>query len=102
MPRQQTLRATIDWSYELLSEAERDLLRRLGIFPAGFGLEAAAAVVSDGDDALAVIGEGVASLVTKSLVTRDGSTPAGRWRLLETIRDPRANSRRSTGAFPSQ
>jgi predicted ATPase len=101
VPRQQTLRATIDWSYELLSEAERHLLRRLGIFPAGFGLEAAAAVVSDGDDAPAVIGEDVASRVTMSLVTRDGS-PAGRWRLLETIRDPRANSRRSTSAFPSR
>jgi len=86
VPRQQTLRATIDWSYELLSEPERHLLCRLGIFPAGFGLEAAAAVVSDGDDASAVIGEGIASLVAKSLVTRDGSTPAGRWRLLETIR----------------
>jgi len=86
MPRQQTLRATIDWSYELLSELERRLLCRLGIFPAGFALEAAAAVVSDGDDAPTTIGEGIASLVAKSLVTRDGSTPAGRWRLLETIR----------------
>src|SRR5215472_4215450 len=86
MPRQQTLRATIDWSYELLSEPERRLLCRLGIFSAGFGLEAAAAVVSDGDDAPTSVGEGIASLVAKSLVTRDGSTPAGRWRLLETIR----------------
>jgi predicted ATPase/DNA-binding winged helix-turn-helix (wHTH) protein len=86
VPRQQTLRATIDWSYELLSEPERHLLCCLGIFPAGFGLEAAAAVVSNSDDAAAVIGEGIASLVAKSLVTRDGSTPAGRWRLLETIR----------------
>ena len=86
VPRQQTLRATIDWSYDLLSELERRLLCRLAIFPAGFGLEAAAAVVSVGDDAAAVIGEGIANLVSKSLVTRDGSTPAGRWRLLETIR----------------
>jgi len=85
MPRQQTLRATIDWSYELLTEPERRLLCRLAIFPAGFGLEAAAAVSSRGDDAPAVVGEGIASLVAKSLVTRDGSTP-GRWRLLETIR----------------
>jgi predicted ATPase/DNA-binding winged helix-turn-helix (wHTH) protein len=86
VPRQQTLRATIDWSYELLSGPERHLLCRLGIFPAGFGLEAAAAVVSDGDDAPAGVGDGIASLLAKSLVTRDGSTPAGRWRLLETIR----------------
>jgi predicted ATPase/DNA-binding winged helix-turn-helix (wHTH) protein len=86
VPRQQTLRATIDWSYELLSEPERRVLCRLAIFPAGFGLEAAAAVVSAGDDAAAVIGEGIANLLSESLVTRDGSTPAGRWRLLETIR----------------
>jgi predicted ATPase len=86
VPRQQTLRATIDWSYELLSEPERHLLCRLGIFPAGFGLEAVAAVASDGDDARSAIGEGIASLVAKSLVTRDGSTIVGRWRLLETIR----------------
>jgi hypothetical protein len=39
VPRQQTLRATIDWSYELLSEPERRLLCRLAIFPAGFGLD---------------------------------------------------------------
>src|SRR6516164_8450509 len=58
VPRQQTLRATIDWSYELLSEPERHLLRRLAIFPAGFGLEAVAAVASDGSDAPAVRGEG--------------------------------------------
>ena len=86
VPRQQTLRATIDWSYELLSEPERRLLCRLAIFPAGFRLEAAAAVVSDGDDTLTAVGEGIASLVAKSLVTPDGSTPTGRWRLLETIR----------------
>ena len=86
LPRQQTLRATIDWSYELLPESERHLLCRLAVFPAGFTLEAAAAVLSDGDDAPAVVDEGIASLVAKSLVSRDGSTPAGRWQLLETIR----------------
>jgi predicted ATPase/DNA-binding winged helix-turn-helix (wHTH) protein len=86
LPRQQTLRATIDWSYELLPESEQHLLCRLAVFPAGFTLEAAAAVLSDGDDAPAVVDEGIASLVAKSLVSRDGSIPAGRWRLLETIR----------------
>lgn len=86
LPRQQTLRATIDWSYELLPESERRLLCRLAIFPAGFELEAAAALMSESDDAPADIGEGIASLVAKSLLSRDGSVPAGRWRLLETIR----------------
>jgi predicted ATPase len=86
LPRQQTLRATIDWSYELVPESERRLLCRLSVFPAGFTLEAAGAVMSESDDAPAVVDEGIANLVAKSLVSRDGSTPAGRWRLLETIR----------------
>jgi non-specific serine/threonine protein kinase len=42
--------------------------------------------MSESDDAPAVVDEGIANLVAKSLVSRDGSTPAGRWRLLETIR----------------
>ena len=86
LPRQQTLRATIDWSYELLPEPERRLLRRSAVFSAGFTLEAAAAVMGESDEAPAAVGEGIASLVAKSLVSRDGSSPAGRWRLLETIR----------------
>jgi predicted ATPase/DNA-binding winged helix-turn-helix (wHTH) protein len=85
LPRHQTLRATLDWSYELLSESERCLLRRLAIFAAGFTLEAAIAVMSDTADALTVV-EGIANLVAKSLLTLDGSVPSGRWRLLETIR----------------
>ena len=85
LPRQQTLRATIDWSYELLSASERRLLCRLAVFSAGFTLESAA-VVSESDDAPAVVAEGIASLVAKSLVSRDGSNSAGRWRLPETIR----------------
>lgn len=86
LPRQQTLRATIDWSYDLLSEPERRLLCRLAIFSAGFTLEAATAVTSEGDDGRAVVSEGIVRLVAKSLVSRDGSPATGRWRLLETIR----------------
>src|SRR5215813_13423791 len=85
-PRHQTLRAALDLSYELLPEPERRLLRRLAVFPAGFTLEAATAVVSDLGSAPSTIVEGVASLVAKSLATFDGSAHAGRWRLLETIR----------------
>jgi predicted ATPase len=86
LPRHQTLRATLDWSYELLPEAERLLLRRLSIFPAGFTLHAAAAVMTDtGLDAAAVMDD-VASLVTKSLVMLDKSETGLRWYLLETIR----------------
>ena len=83
LPRHQTLRATLDWSYELLPEAERRLLRHLSIFPAGFTLEAATAVVGDAESSVAL---GISSLVSKSLVTMDGSEAAPRWRLLETVR----------------
>jgi predicted ATPase/DNA-binding winged helix-turn-helix (wHTH) protein len=84
LPRHRTLRAMLDWSYDLLPEAERRLLRRLAVFPAGFTLEAAAAVA--GDSTPPGVAESIANLVAKSLVTRDGSVTAGRWRLLDTIR----------------
>jgi non-specific serine/threonine protein kinase len=83
LPRHQTLRATLDWSYELLPEQERRLLRRLAFFPAGFTLEAATAVMSDAAPAVV---EGIANLVEKSLVMLDGSATIPRWRLLETTR----------------
>ena len=83
LPRHQTLRATLDWSYELLPEEERSLLRRLAIFPAGFTLEAVTAV---SDESEARVAHGISSLVLKSLVTLDGSETALRWRLLETVR----------------
>jgi predicted ATPase/DNA-binding winged helix-turn-helix (wHTH) protein len=86
LPRHRTLRAALDWSYELLPEAERRLFRRLAVFPAGFTLEAAAAVAGDANDLNSAVLEGIANLVAKSLVTREGSVPTGRWRLLETIR----------------
>ena len=83
LPRHQTLRATLDWSYELLAETEQRLLRSLAIFPATFTLEAAAAVMSEPASSVA---DGISSLISKSLLTLDGSTSARRWRLLETIR----------------
>ncbi len=86
LPRHQTLRATLDWSYELLPETERRLLRGLSIFAAGFTLEAATAVMNNTGDTAFVVLEGVANLVAKSLVTLDPTVPGGRWMLLETIR----------------
>jgi len=83
LPRHQTLRAALDWSYELLPEAERRLLRHLAIFPAGFTIDAATAVVSDLESSVAL---GISNLVSKSLVALDGSEAAPRWRLLETVR----------------
>ncbi len=83
LPRHQTLRATLDWSYDLLPEAERRLLRHLGIFPAGFTIEAATAVVDEMESSVAL---GISSLVSKSLVVLEGSEAARRWRLLESVR----------------
>jgi len=86
LARHQTLRATLDSSYELLSEPERCLLRRMGIFAAGFTLEAANAVMSDQGHTSPVVLGGITNLVAKSLVELDGPAPSGRWRLLETTR----------------
>src|SRR5882757_7173414 len=86
LPRHRTLRATLDWSHELLPETERRLLRRLAVFPGGFTIDAAAAVMTDtGFDASAVL-DGIANLVAKSWVALDKSGAAARWTLLETIR----------------
>jgi predicted ATPase/DNA-binding winged helix-turn-helix (wHTH) protein len=86
LPRHQTLHATLDWSYELLPDSERCLLRRMAIFAAGFTLEAAIVVMSDNVADASTVVEGIANLVAKSLLTLDGSVSSGRWRLLETIR----------------
>jgi non-specific serine/threonine protein kinase len=86
LPRHQTLRATLDWSYELLPEAEQCLLRHLAIFPAGFTLEAAAAVISDGGDCAPIVMEWISNLVAKSLVNAELETSMARYRLLETTR----------------
>ena len=86
IPRHRTARAALDWSYDLLSEPERLLLRRSAIFPAGFTIDAVTAVM-DGSvlDASAIL-DGVANLVTKSLLELDQSAQPARWRMLETIR----------------
>ncbi len=86
MPRQQTLQATVDWSFGLLSAQERSTLTRLSVFAGGFDLEAAEAVcVSDAVDSLDVL-DLLGSLVTKSLVIADHSGQSVRYRMLETIR----------------
>jgi predicted ATPase/class 3 adenylate cyclase len=86
MPRQQTLQATVDWSFGLLTVAERGTLTRLSVFAGGFDLEAAEAVcVSETVDALDVL-DLLGSLVDKSLVIAEHSPQAVRYRLLETIR----------------
>ena len=85
--RQQTLRALIDWSYDLLRPAERTLLARLAVFARGWTLEAAEAVgAGDGlerDDILDLL----AHLVDKSLVVKQERAGSARYALLETIRE---------------
>jgi predicted ATPase/class 3 adenylate cyclase len=85
LPRQQTLRALIDWSYDLLSEPERTLFRRLSVFRGGFTLEAGETVTSD--DALdrADVLDLLAHLVEKSLVVLDAN--GERYDMLETVRE---------------
>src|SRR5216684_502260 len=86
LPRHQTLRATLDWSYELLAEPERVVLRRLAIFSGGFKLEAASAVAADGAIAASEVVDCLANLVAKSLVTADAGGAIVCYRLLETTR----------------
>lgn len=86
LPRQQTLRATLDWSFDLLEEAEQRLFRQLSVFVAGFTLEAAGAVIGHTGRSLAPVADRIAGLVTKSLIILDNIGPNSRWRMLETTR----------------
>jgi predicted ATPase/class 3 adenylate cyclase len=85
-PRQQTMQATMDWSYDLLSESERVFLRRLSAFAGGFTLDAAEAVCSDvhvpGNQTLDLL----TALVNKSLVLAIGTKGDRRYRMLDTVR----------------
>jgi predicted ATPase len=86
MPRQQTLQASLDWSYELLSAEERTLLRRLAVFVSGWTLEAAEHVCSGANIDLYGVLDLLTALVDKSLVTTEEHGPETRYRLLETVR----------------
>ncbi len=86
LDRQQTLRATLRWSHDLLTDDERRLFRRLGVFAGGFPLEGAEAVAAgDGIDARDVA-DLLSRLVDKSLVVTDEERGSYRYRLLETMR----------------
>ncbi len=85
LPRQQTLRALIDWSHDLLDNHERALFRRVGIFVSGFTLEGCIAVGGGEFDEYEVF-DVLASLVEKSLVLADDGGDAVRYRLLESTR----------------
>jgi predicted ATPase/DNA-binding CsgD family transcriptional regulator len=95
LPRHQTLRALIDWSYDLLNSGERELLDRLSVFAGGWTLAAAAAVTAVSAPAVSAPEGGteewqvldhLSALVDKSLVQADESEGSTRYRLLETVR----------------
>jgi predicted ATPase/class 3 adenylate cyclase len=86
LPRQQTLRALVDWSYDLLVEHERDVLCRLSVFAGGWDLRAAESLCLAEDMEVFELADTLRSLVDKSLVQTDDSLVGLRYNLLETIR----------------
>ncbi len=86
LPRHKTLRAVVDWSWDLLTEAERRVLRRLSVFSGGASLEAAERVCGDETFAGEQVLDVLTALIEKSLLFADGEgTP--RYRMLDTIRE---------------
>ena len=97
-PRQQTLRAVVDWSHDLLDERERAVFRRLTAFAGGATLDAAEVVCSDGDDVLLdEVGAVVERLIDKSLVLVDRSSGRVRYSMLETLAEYGAERLRESG-----
>src|SRR3984893_18409537 len=86
LPRHQTLRAAMDWSYELLPEAEQIILRRVAVYQGDFTIDAAAAAASDDRINTADVFEAIANLAAKSLVSTDISSDVTYHRLLDTTR----------------
>ena len=86
LPRHRTLRAAIDWSHDLLTEPERNLFRRLAVFPAGFTLAGALEVGAGDEESPSALLDRLAVLVDKSLVMAAPAQPEARYRILEPIR----------------
>jgi predicted ATPase len=101
LPRQQTLRAAMDWSYDLLSDVERRVLERLSVFAGPFSLDAAEAVAAgDGVPPAAVL-DILCRLVDRSLVNLDDAGDEARYRLLETIRAYAVEKLAAAGGEPA-
>jgi predicted ATPase/class 3 adenylate cyclase len=101
LARQQTLEATVDWSYSLLTSAEQVFLRRLSVFAESFDLDAAESVCGFGAIEAGEVTSLLGSLVDKSLVVAEPSGPGLRYRLLETIRQFAAERAAGAGAEPA-
>ena len=99
MPRQQSLAATIDWSYRLLTEAEQELFMRLSVFAGGFDLEAAHGVCGADDDTEDDTLELLTGLLDKSMVTMRSGTGASRYGVLETLRAYGRDRLRENGIY---
>lgn len=97
LPHQRTLRGAVEWSWNLLTEGEQTLARRLAVFPGRFGAHAPEIVCSDRSLPAADIGDVLGALVEKSVVEADGD----RYRLLETIRIYAAEQLSSAGELES-
>jgi DNA-binding CsgD family transcriptional regulator len=95
--RQQTLRASVDWSHALLTPSERVLLRRLAVFVGGFDLDAARAVGAGGDIEHFQVLDQLSLLIDKSLVVADSTGGASRYRLLDTVRQYGAEKLQEAG-----
>lgn len=100
LPRHRTLQALLDWSYDLLTDGERVVLRRLSIFPAGFTLESASAVLADETLPASAVVDGVMGLAAKSLVAVDVSGETVLHRLLYTTRTYAADKLARSGDGP--
>ena len=97
LPRQQTLRSAIDWSFSLLSEPERILFRRLSVFEGGWAFDAAETVCAGTDIEDADVLDLLTHLVEKSLVAADEQRGESRYRMLETIRQFAHDKLRESG-----
>ena len=98
LPRQQTLRALMDWSYDLLSEPEKTTLHRLSVFAGGWTLSALEAVCSDIGHETEML-DRLTALVDKSLVILETDGSGARYRLLETVRQYASERLRASGEF---
>ena len=87
LPRHRTIRDTIDWSYKLLSDDERRLLRRLSVFHGTFSLDSVEGVCMDPGTATVAVLDRVTALLDKSLLHCDAGDSGTRYRLLETVRE---------------
>ena len=86
LPRQRTLRASVEWSHDLLTDHERILLRRLGVFSGGFSLALCEQTCADGEIRAGWVLDLLTSLVDRSMVVVEAAGGEPRYRLLETIR----------------